>query len=979
MRAIFPLRWFAFAALFSIAATDLQSPPKLDPKDDHLTMDYIQADRIAKYGYLDVDYPKAWAQDGLGSLKTKPIIQQHSQSIDDDLREALRESVPSLEQNPRDKDLLGRIVRVMGERHFQTRIVPFADRFIAAGGKLDYDATEAYVGGLARLGRTREAEQQYYASAVRFGSMSVNIAGQLYGARFSTSWLIERDFKGMLEAFRDGMVRGLFPGDANFIQDTLCNLLANAGERQDLPWFAARMEHYWIWFNEPRLRSVLEIFRKVRVEAPEALTLATDPLFRGSTVPPEALEHRAVDSLNRGDSELAVKQAERAVDLAKASSLGQHFSCLTTLTRVLRQRGELEHAFAATEEVEHLAARINEEPERGWALYMKGMILERLADFRGAADCYAQSMRLGEKLRYTELYYSSKSNMARALAHTGFAAQAEPALREIAEKNLKRRLLAEIPASFEVLGDCLLEMRHYSEALTAFRQAVAPVKEAGADYNIELAVRIGCLRGIAACLLEQHQNEEAEKAFDDYAAAVKNTASSSYDWVWQLGKARCRRALKDSAGAERLIHQCLATIDAERASLKDFSHRRTLNDNKYAAYELAIELALERGDGDAAFGIAERSRARAFLDAMGVYSGDLRPRPTADLASLIHTSSDLCTVVYYQLPDRVLGWVVAEGKAQLVTIEIPERTLQGIVEEFMSGIYFQSILLKDKSRALRGVPNAMEASKKLYETIWAPIEAKLPPGRRTCIIPHQVLHYLPFQALHDGTTFLIEHRELLTAPSASALVDLRERSPQPEGPLLVLDPILTDDPKSPFSRTESQGLKAQFPEGKFILMKDATLGAFRENAPNSGIIHVSSHGYYNPWVPLESGLVFAGPNGKPALLTSKDVYSLKLNRTQLIVMSACVSSVGDFAKGDEVTGITRAFQVAGIPNVIGSLWPVENDATIELMTNFHRSLAESHHPATALRQAQMALISKNVTIARWAPFELTGSGQALVH
>jgi CHAT domain-containing protein len=125
-------------------------------------------------------------------------------------------------------------------------------------------------------------------------------------------------------------------------------------------------------------------------------------------------------------------------------------------------------------------------------------------------------------------------------------------------------------------------------------------------------------------------------------------------------------------------------------------------------------------------------------------------------------------------------------------------------------------------------------------------------------------------------------------------------------------------------------------------------------------------------------LVFAGPSGSgDELLRVRDIYGMRLERTELLVMSACVSSVGDFAKGDEVTGLTRAFQVAGIPNVIGSLWPVENDATIELMTIFHRILAESRNPAVSLRRAQCELIGKGLTIERWAPFELTGIGDNL--
>jgi CHAT domain-containing protein len=69
--------------------------------------------------------------------------------------------------------------------------------------------------------------------------------------------------------------------------------------------------------------------------------------------------------------------------------------------------------------------------------------------------------------------------------------------------------------------------------------------------------------------------------------------------------------------------------------------------------------------------------------------------------------------------------------------------------------------------------------------------------------------------------------------------------------------------------------------------------------------------------------------------------------------------------------------VAGVSDVIGSLWPVENDSTIELMTLFHKKLVETRNPATALQWAQSEMIKKTKKIHQWAAFELTGIGRAL--
>jgi CHAT domain-containing protein len=363
---------------------------------------------------------------------------------------------------------------------------------------------------------------------------------------------------------------------------------------------------------------------------------------------------------------------------------------------------------------------------------------------------------------------------------------------------------------------------------------------------------------------------------------------------------------------------------------------------------------------------------------MGAHSDGARVREPEDLISLALNCSEYCVVVYYQLPDRLLAWVLPDGKPELVTMPWKPSFVRNSVDLFMSAIYLQSVLLNGKMPKLPGKSDAVVASKALYDQIWAPLEKYLSPGKPICIIPHRSLHYVPFQALHDGRNFLIENRDLFYAPSASALVELKRRSTPAAPGVTVFDPILTDDPTSPFSKTESRALKEQYPDAAFVLRREATVASFKERATGSGIIHVSSHGYYDPWIPLASGLVFAGPKGRgDELLKARDIYRLRLDQTELVVMSACVSSVGDSGNGDEVTGLTRAFQVAGVRNVIGSLWPVENEATIELMTIFHKTLARTRNPAVSLKRAQCELIAKKAAIVRWAAFGLTGLGSDL--
>jgi CHAT domain-containing protein len=163
-----------------------------------------------------------------------------------------------------------------------------------------------------------------------------------------------------------------------------------------------------------------------------------------------------------------------------------------------------------------------------------------------------------------------------------------------------------------------------------------------------------------------------------------------------------------------------------------------------------------------------------------------------------------------------------------------------------------------------------------------------------------------------------------------------------------------------------------------LLREDATVTAFKRIAPVSNVIHLSSHGYFDPWIPMRSGLVLFG--GDREILRAREIQHLDLSRTRLVVMSACVSSVGDLSGGDEATGLTRAFLSAGVGNVIGSLWNVANNSTTRLMTFFYEELKKMpHDPVQALCAAQRRAMKIDPDPAHWAAFQVFSPGKSYSH
>lgn len=136
---------------------------------------------------------------------------------------------------------------------------------------------------------------------------------------------------------------------------------------------------------------------------------------------------------------------------------------------------------------------------------------------------------------------------------------------------------------------------------------------------------------------------------------------------------------------------------------------------------------------------------------------------------------------------------------------------------------------------------------------------------------------------------------------------------------------------------------------------------------------------------LRSGLVLAGANtflrgdstsedADNGLLTALDVTGLDLLGTELVVLSACETGLGDVQVGEGVIGLQRAFTIAGAQTLVMSLWSVDDEATRELMVEFYRRLLAGEGKANALRHAQEELRKKPEYDHPyyWAAFVLLG-------
>jgi CHAT domain-containing protein len=339
-------------------------------------------------------------------------------------------------------------------------------------------------------------------------------------------------------------------------------------------------------------------------------------------------------------------------------------------------------------------------------------------------------------------------------------------------------------------------------------------------------------------------------------------------------------------------------------------------------------------------------------------------------------------VSYWVLEEQPLAFIVAPDSLNTVALPISRTDLITQVN------------------GLRNFPNTSvdhpASAVALYEALIAPLKPHLTTAH-LAIIPHNVLHYLPFAALTDGDRYLVEDYTLSYLPNASVLQYL---SPSPlvgetEGgqtPLILGNPATGDYDAAAivterdelgnlrFAEQEAEAIAALY-ETDALIREAATESVVRERAGASHILHLAAHGIYNSVAPLQSLIALVPDDDAHAdrtsdgWLTVGEVYGLDLANADLVVLSACQSHLGDLSAGDELVGLTRAFFYAGTPTVVASLWSVDDEATGLLMERFYTHIKEDGMgKAAALRQAQLD-IRANPDYAHpyyWAAFVLSG-------
>jgi CHAT domain-containing protein/tetratricopeptide (TPR) repeat protein len=471
--------------------------------------------------------------------------------------------------------------------------------------------------------------------------------------------------------------------------------------------------------------------------------------------------------------------------------------------------------------------------------------------------------------------------------------------------------------------------------------------------------------------------EDPDRALEFFRVADDFSRQSSYSFrelpvLSAIAAAEKQRG--DEAAYEKTLARTVDSLERARRETKSWAAGADSFHRSEIVFDELIAANLEtQGISAVAFDWVERSRAQSLLDRWRFPAGDRAP-----LASLERVAAELpAKTALLEMAfagGKLQCWIVTGGKSRHVSLALDRAQVERRVEAFLA--LLESGGSEHRIRHLGEV---------LFKEILSPLALEYESLSRVVVVADEPIRKIPFAALVDPSSgaYLVEKTAVSSAPSATLLLLATEKSgstvfkPQPlvmgigkieNGPYAYLAEL-------PHALAEAQEVARIF-GGRSLIDREATKSELQKWLGNANTFHYSGHGIASSRYPEDSALVLQPESPiDDGLLRIADLASLPTRNLRLVTLSACETLRGYESGREGTLSLALAFFAAGVPEVIGTKWRIDDEGSASLMRLFYRNLAAGP-PAEALRQAQVAHLlsgdSRLATPANWAAFELVG-------
>lgn len=438
-----------------------------------------------------------------------------------------------------------------------------------------------------------------------------------------------------------------------------------------------------------------------------------------------------------------------------------------------------------------------------------------------------------------------------------------------------------------------------------------------------------------------------------------------------LTRGRAHLAAEEPDLAEKDFTTAIQHFEEQRNGMSDRQYRASFFQDGWQVFaEMARVQVLWRKNAAAALDYAERGRARTLLEAAEGASS-VQPLTVAEVQRRLPDRT--AALFFMPLDDRLLIWTVRNRTVSLAERPIGAAALGAKIDR----LRWQ--LRQSGSNAAR-LRSDLEG---LFEELIEPVLSFLGQTDTIAVLPDGPLHSVPFAALKNPKSgrYLVQDFVLMTAPSLSTLVRTPHLKADRARPLRALvignpaHPRTSDEawlPQLPFSQVESEAVAATYQNALLLTGEKATKRAVVDNMSRFDVVHYAGHAVVNEQIPGLSRLLMAldGGSNDDGVLFVRDLATVRLDDTMLVVLAACSTGSGRITNGEGIGSIARPFLEAGASTVVATLWDVQDQSAAALFQQFHQHVARGQSPAAALALVQRQLIEDPASISsapsQWA-------------
>jgi CHAT domain-containing protein len=327
---------------------------------------------------------------------------------------------------------------------------------------------------------------------------------------------------------------------------------------------------------------------------------------------------------------------------------------------------------------------------------------------------------------------------------------------------------------------------------------------------------------------------------------------------------------------------------------------------------------------------------------------------------------DTILLEYYQAQGRIYACVMGRDELHIVPlgpiahVRDLQRLLQFQFSKFRLGA--------DYTGAFGAQLHAASEAhlRELYASLIAPVRHLL-NAAHLVVVPHDVLHLLPFHALVDGQRAVLDDFTVSYAPSSSVYRLCQAKPAKSSGGALIMG---VPDHATPFIVDEVRAVASVLPEPQLFIGADANADKLRRYGQESRFVHIATHGLFRRDNPMFSSIHLGD-----GLLCVYDLYQLRLP-AELVTLSGCGTGLSAVVGGDEQIGLVRGLLYAGARAVMLTLWDASDSSTAEFMKAFYGNLHKGWGKARASQAAMRELRARHAHPFYWAPFTLIGNVEA---